>query len=134
MLKNTLRAAAVLALVAAVAAPVAVAAPAPADPPPAPRTTHSSLKGDARMGYAVADEEVRVSVNAHAEFGPASLPTRSWGTFRISHEIDGTVHWGEFAVDCLTTGGPTATVTGRLIRTSPGHIWRTTLEPHTRMG
>lgn len=37
-------------------------------------------------------------------------------------------YWGEFKVDCLTTGGPTATVTGRLVRTSPGHPWLTTLD------
>ncbi|WP_418957586.1 hypothetical protein [Streptomyces tritici] len=134
MPNHTLRAAVVLALIAAVAAPVAVAAPAPAEPPAPARTTHSSLAGEARMAYPVADEEVRVRVDAHARFGPASLPTRSWGTFRISHEVDGTVHWGEFAVDCLTTGGPTATVTGRLVRTSPGHVWREVLDPDVRMG
>ncbi|MFB7374375.1 hypothetical protein ACFC0D_31575 [Streptomyces sp. NPDC056222] len=134
MPKYSLRAAALLALVAAVAAPIAVAAPAPAEPAPVNAPLRSSLEGDARMAYAEADEAVRVSVNAHAAFGPAGLPTRSWGTFRISHEIDGIVHWGEFKVDCLSTGGPTATVTGRLVRTSPGHIWGKVLEPNTRMG
>ncbi|MFI8964225.1 hypothetical protein ACIGO8_19155 [Streptomyces sp. NPDC053493] len=44
MLKHTLRAAAVLALVAAVAAPVAVAAPEPA-PAPEPVLAASSLQG-----------------------------------------------------------------------------------------
>ncbi|MEU9864493.1 hypothetical protein AB0D99_26825 [Streptomyces sp. NPDC047971] len=64
MLKNSLRAAAVLALIAAVAAPVAVAAPAP-EPPPlrvATETLRSSLKGEARREYPVAEEEVRFSV------------------------------------------------------------------------
>ncbi|GAA2464592.1 hypothetical protein ACFPFX_20995 [Streptomyces mauvecolor] len=134
MLTRTLRATALLALVVAVTAPVAVAAPAPTAPPARESTTVSSLKGDARMDYAVADQEVRVSVDAHSTYGVGSIPQRSWGTFRISHAQDGKLYWGEFQVDCLTTGGPTATVTGRLVRTSPGHPWLTTLDPHTRMG
>lgn len=140
MSKNLLRAAALLALVAAVATPAA-AAPAP-EPAPAAVTapatessvTTSALKGSARLGYEVGTETVRVSVDAHATFEHGSIPTRSWGTFRISHVIDGRDYWGDFEVDCLRTGGPTATVTGRLVRTSPGHPWQTALEPHTRMG
>ncbi|WP_137988777.1 hypothetical protein [Streptomyces vilmorinianum] len=144
MLKNSLRAAAVLALVAAIAAPVAVAAPAPAElapaPAPARASLHSSLKGEARMEYPVPDEEVRFSVDAHSTHGPGSTPTRSWGTFRLSHSYpakDGApakVHWGEFKVDCLTTGGPTATVTGTLVRADPDHPWLDVLEPNFRMG
>ncbi|RCH66589.1 hypothetical protein DT019_20765 [Streptomyces sp. SDr-06] len=94
----------------------------------------SSLKGDGRMDYPVPDQEVRVSVDAHSAYTAGGMPQRSWGTFRISHAQDGKLYWGEFTVDCLTTGGPTATVTGRLVRTSPGHPWLTMLEPHTRMG
>ncbi|MEU0368700.1 hypothetical protein ABZ070_00270 [Streptomyces sp. NPDC006283] len=149
MLKQALRAAAVLALVAAVAAPVAVAAPASESAPtptaialPAPEAAHgapavtsaSALKGQARLGYEVAGEEVRVTVDARSTFDLGSIPTRSWGTFRISHVVDGRDYWGDFEVDCLTTGGPTATVTGRLIRTSPSHPWQTHLDPNTRMG
>lgn len=131
MLNRTLRAAALLALVAAVTAPVAVAAPTS----PSPETVAvSSLKGDGRMDYPVANQEVRVSVNARSTYTVGSIPQRSWGTFRISHAQDGKLYWGEFKVDCLTTGGPTATVTGRLVRTSPDHPWLTTLDPHTRMG
>ncbi|WP_328876153.1 hypothetical protein OHT76_42115 [Streptomyces sp. NBC_00287] len=33
-----------------------------------------------------------------------------------------------------SSGGPTATVTGRLVRTSPGHPWLTVLDPPTRVG
>ncbi|MFI0981257.1 hypothetical protein ACH4SP_30135 [Streptomyces sp. NPDC021093] len=142
LLNRTLRATALLAIVAAVAAPVAVAAPT-TTAPPSPGTAAvsasapaavSSLKGDARMDYPVADQEVRVSVDARSTYTAGSIPQRSWGTFRISHFQDGKLHWGEFKVDCLTTGGPTATVTGRLARTSPGHPWLTDLDPHTRMG
>lgn len=131
MLNRTLRVTALLAVVAAVAAPVAVAAPAPDT---ATVSSLSSLKGEARMDYPVANQEVRVSVDARSTYTVGSIPQRSWGTFRISHAQDGKVYWGEFKVDCLTTGGPTATVTGRLVRTSPGHPWRTMLDPHTRMG
>ncbi|MFE1381281.1 hypothetical protein ACFW6S_20305 [Streptomyces sp. NPDC058740] len=135
MPKNALRAAAVLVLVAAVAAPVAVAAPAPEAPPAAPEATRTvSLKGAARLGYEVRTEQVRVTVDAHATYGPGSLPTGAGGTFRLSHVIDGKDYWGDFEVDCLTTGGPTATVTGRLVRTSPGHPWNEAFDPHTRMG
>ncbi|WP_274559714.1 hypothetical protein [Streptomyces spiramyceticus] len=134
MLNRTLRATALLALVAAVAAPVAVAAPAPSSPPAPETVTVSSLKGDARMDYPVANQEVRVSVDARSTYTVGSIPQRSRGTFRISHAQDGKLYWGEFKVDCLTTGGPTATVTGRLVRTSPGHPWLTMLDPHTRMG
>ncbi|WP_066974583.1 hypothetical protein [Streptomyces sp. NRRL F-4489] len=125
---------ALLAVVVAVAAPVAAAAPAPPAPASREAAAVSSLKGDGRMDYPIADQEVRVSVDAHSAYTGGSTPQRSWGTFRISHAQDGKVYWGEFAVDCLTTGGPTATVTGRLVRTSPGHPWLTMLDPHTRMG
>ncbi|MFF0740875.1 hypothetical protein ACFYVL_10775 [Streptomyces sp. NPDC004111] len=109
--------------------------PAPITAPGAPGTARvSALKGEARVGYEVGEDEVRVSVNARSTYGPGSIPTRSWGTFRISHRQQGKLAWGEFAVDCLTTGGPNATVTGRLVRTSPDHPWTKLLEPHTRMG
>ncbi|MFF4740801.1 hypothetical protein ACFY2W_33655 [Streptomyces sp. NPDC001262] len=134
MLNRTLRATALLAVVAAVAAPVAVAAPARETTTVSSLSSLSSLKGEARMDYPVANQEVRVSVDARSTYTVGSIPQRSWGTFRISHAQDGKVYWGEFKVDCLTTGGPTATVTGRLVRTSPGHPWRTVLDPHTRMG
>ncbi|MFE3883774.1 hypothetical protein ACFXPQ_12850 [Streptomyces lydicus] len=153
MLKQLLRATTVLALVATVAAPAAVAAPVtapPTAPPSAPSTAlapeaaasagtpaatlTSALKGKARLGYPVAGEKVQVTVDAHATYEAGGIPTRSWGTFRLSHVIGGRDYWGDFEVDCLTTGGPTATVTGRLVRTSPGHPWQTHLDPHTRMG
>ncbi|MEU1259400.1 hypothetical protein ABZ445_39590 [Streptomyces chartreusis] len=111
MFNRTLRATALLALVIAVATPVAVAAPDPSSPPEPETVTVSSLKGDGRMDYPVADQEVRVSVDARSTYGVGGMPQRSWGTFRISHAQDGKLYWGEFKVDCLTT-----------------------LDPHTRMG
>ncbi|MFE0190304.1 hypothetical protein [Streptomyces sp. NPDC058989] len=132
-----LRVTAALALVLALAAPVAAAAPTEPNTP-AP-TTFSALKGEARMEYPVDTEEVRFSVDAHSVYGAGNRPERSWGTFRLSHSYqrpDGTtkVLWGDFKVDCLTTGGPTATVTGTLVRTSPGHPWTGRVHPHFRQG
>lgn len=102
MLNRTLRVTALLALVAAVAAPVAVAAPASSSPPAPETVAVSSLKGDAGMDYPVADQEVRVSVDARSTYTVDSIPQRSWGTFRILRARDGTLYWGEFNVDCLT--------------------------------
>ncbi|MGW8886287.1 hypothetical protein [Streptomyces sp. NPDC055749] len=130
MLNRTLRATALLALVAAVTAPVTVAAPAS----PSPETVAlSSLKGDAHTDHPVANQELRVFVNSRSTCTVGSIPQHSWGTFRISHAQDGKLYWGEFKVDCLTAGGPTATVTGRLVRTSGDHPWLAMLDPHTHM-
>ncbi|MCP9952932.1 hypothetical protein [Actinomadura madurae] len=103
------------------------------------KTSH--LEGRARMYFPAPDNDIHVTVNAHAAFDPsgASKPTRSWGTFRISHRFkmpDGTwfTNWGDLTVDCLTTGGPTATVTGTLTRTTPGGPWEEMLKKHERMG
>ncbi|MFD5558751.1 hypothetical protein ACFWIA_33600 [Streptomyces sp. NPDC127068] len=134
MLKRTLRATALLALVTAIATPAAAAPNPPAATPPSASASVSVLTGQARLGYEVTNEVVRVTVDARSTYRAGSIPTRPSGTFRISHIIEGRDYWGDFAVDCLTTGGPTATVTGRLVRTSPGHPWRTALAPRTRMG
>ncbi|MFP3988239.1 hypothetical protein U9R90_12160 [Streptomyces sp. E11-3] len=142
MLKRTLRTTVLVAVLATVVAVPAAAAPAPPAAPAAPAASVSApaarlvstLKGNARLGYEVAEEEVRVTVDARARYSVGSFPTKSWGTFRISHVKDGRDYWGDFKIDCLTTGGPTATVTGRLVRTSPDHPWQTELDPHTRMG
>ncbi|MCI3930742.1 hypothetical protein [Streptomyces sp. AN091965] len=145
MLKNALRATALAALATAVTVPAALAGPSGGEPRPAAAKTPvvtSVLKGEGRMDYPVEDEDVRIRVDAKAVSpgGGSSLKGRSTGTFRIQHSYparDGRrarTLWGDFKVDCLTTGGPTATVTGILVRTSPGHPWRTALDRHTRMG
>ncbi|GAA2440210.1 hypothetical protein GCM10010191_64740 [Actinomadura vinacea] len=108
---------------------------------PAPGVKTSHLKGSARMYFPAPDDDIRVTVDAHATFDPngASKPTRSWGTFRISHRLkmpDGTwyTNWGDLKVDCLTTGGPTATVTGTLTKVTPGGPWEEMLKDGARMG
>ncbi|WP_167538392.1 hypothetical protein [Streptomyces albofaciens] len=101
----------------------------------------SSLKGWARGDYPVAADDVQLTVDAHrAEPADGSRrPATSWGTFRLYHKVarpgrPPLVLWADFKVDCLTTGGPTATVTGTLERTSPHHAWQHEMAPHSRMG
>ncbi len=89
---------------------------------PAPRTT--SVKGTALLANPVNDE-IRFTVDAHAVPDDAGgpYPDRSWGTARISHtfgqESPPRTIWYEIEVDCLATGGGTATVTGVIVRTAP---------------
>ncbi|WP_158587869.1 hypothetical protein [Actinomadura logoneensis] len=117
-------------------------APSPTAPAPAASGVQTShLKGWARMDFPVPDNDIQVTVDAHATFDAhgSSTPTRSWGTFRIYHRAkmpDGSwfTNWGVLAVDCLTTGGPTATVTGTLTKVAPGGPWEGMLRNHDRMG
>lgn len=129
---------------------IAVASTAPASEPgktarssASSGTLVSSLKGWGRMDYPDAGHDIQVTVDAHATFKGLgwSKPARSWGTFRIYHRMPAAnggpekVNWGDFTVDCLTSGGPTATVTGRLVRTG-GNVdaWDDYLKRHVRMG
>lgn len=112
---------------------------APASSVPAAKST-AGIRGKARMYFPAPGNHIWVTVDAHSEFDASpSIPTRSWGTFRIYHGFDQPgvpANWGDFEVDCLTTGGPTATVTGRLVRTTPGGPWERAgyLKRHIRMG
>ncbi|WP_329238338.1 hypothetical protein OG417_35635 [Actinoallomurus sp. NBC_01490] len=152
MIKASLRSVATLAVAAVTATvagvPVADAVPTHEvrDAPglrtstvPAVKAT-SGIRGRARMYFPAPGNHIWVTVDAHSEFGASpGIPTRSWGTFRIYHGFDQPgvpANWGDFEVDCLTTGGPTATVTGRLVRTTPGGPWEQAgyLKRHIRMG
>ncbi|GGR15264.1 hypothetical protein WEB32_20950 [Streptomyces netropsis] len=134
MIKKALPVASLLAL-AAVAMPVEASA---SDAP----TTTASIKGWGRMDFPAPGNDVQVTVDAHGTYTKDSpfFPTRSSGTFRVYHRIDQGkdkppfVNWGDFKVDCLTTGGPTATVTGTLVRTVPGGPWQELADRHARMG
>ncbi|WP_433328037.1 hypothetical protein [Spirillospora sp. CA-294931] len=122
-------------------------APNPLKLPASARTTSpgtdtkiSRLKGEGRMYFPAPGHDIRIKVDAHAEYDPngASTPLKSWGTFRIYHamtDANGTQsNWGEMQVDCLTTGGPTATVTGIMVKAAPGGPWEPYVAKKARMG
>ncbi|MEU9052607.1 hypothetical protein AB0D37_19655 [Streptomyces sp. NPDC048384] len=136
--------------VMATTAGIASAATAPAvTPDTTPRASASSaaltssLKGWGRMDYPDAGHDIQITVDAHATFKGIgwTKPDKAWGSFRIYHRMPAAsgepekVNWGDFKVDCLTSGGPTATVTGRLVRTG-GNVgaWDDYLKRHVRMG
>ncbi|MEV1198542.1 hypothetical protein [Microbispora rosea] len=104
-------------------------------------TTTASIKGTARMYFPAPGNDIRVTVDAHGEYTKESpvFPTRAWGTFRIHHAVEEPgrprqVNWGELKVDCLTTGGPTATITGTLVQATPGGPWEDLVTRKVRMG
>ncbi|MEV3988531.1 hypothetical protein AB0J57_06450 [Streptomyces sp. NPDC049837] len=146
------RAVTFLAATAMVAATAGIASASTAPPsrvdeaaratPPSGALT-SSLRGWGRMDYPVPGHDIQVTVDARATFKGVgwSQPDKAWGTFRILHRERAAagepekVNWGDFEVDCLTTGGPTATVTGRIVRTG-GNVggWDDYLKRRIRMG
>ncbi|MFJ4095736.1 hypothetical protein ACIPYS_29450 [Kitasatospora sp. NPDC089913] len=83
----------------------------------------ASVSGSARISYAFSpDDEIRFTVDARAKpysrplpgtNSPNGLPTDAVGTVRYSHRVaaTGEVHSAEAEVDCLSTGGPVATLT-----------------------
>ncbi|MGF0177145.1 hypothetical protein ACQF36_43805 [Streptomyces sp. Marseille-Q5077] len=150
--KSPGRAVTFLATTAAVATTtgIASASTAPASTPgKTPRASASSaalvssLKGWGRMDYPDAGHDIQVTVDAHATFKGVgwTKPDNAWGSFRIYHRMPAAngepakVNWGDFEVDCLTSGGPTATVTGRIVRTG-GNVgaWDDYLKRRVRMG
>ncbi|MGW4469237.1 hypothetical protein ACWENQ_06125 [Nonomuraea sp. NPDC004354] len=141
MIKTAARVVAVVALAATTTATgTASAAAAPAGSVRVAKTT-AGIKGWARMHFPAPGNDIQVTVDAHGEFTAASpaFPTRAWGTFRIYHAVKEPgkprqVNWGEVKVDCLTTGGPVATVTGTLVRVTPGGPWDDLLKRRVRMG
>jgi hypothetical protein len=120
------RAVAVAALTAAAIATLGVPA-ANATPENNSTATTTDLTGSGRLSYPQPGNDIEVTVDAHGTFTTESpvFPTRAWGTFRIYHRIDQPdgkpplVNWGDFTVDCLTVGGPTATITGILVNAGP---------------
>ncbi|WP_406096657.1 hypothetical protein [Kitasatospora purpeofusca] len=83
----------------------------------------ASVSGKARVSYAFSpDDEIWFTVDARAKpysrplpgtKAPDGLPTDAVGTIRYSHRVaaTGAVYSAEAAVDCLSTGGPVATLT-----------------------
>ncbi|MFE9635115.1 hypothetical protein [Streptomyces sp. NPDC006463] len=147
MRSKTLRIAALLALAAALTGTAATASAAAPPPSPAAETT-AHIKGWGRLDYPVAGNDIRVTVDARAAFTKdGTFPTRSEGTLRLSHEMtqpDGAsrTYWAELEVDCMTRGGPNATVTGRIVAASnnpadanyPEDPFQAMLKDHVRLG
>ncbi|MFD7547751.1 hypothetical protein [Streptomyces sp. NPDC059816] len=87
------------------------------------------VEGSARIHYAYSPEDtIRFSVHAEAApftrplpapRGERGLPTDARGTVRISHRVASTgfTAWSVADVDCLVTGGSTATLTA-IVRAS----------------
>lgn len=151
MRSRTFRIVAFLAVATAMTATVATASaatlPAPPSPPPAAETS-AFIKGSAHLDYPVAGDDIQVTVDARATFAKdAAFPTRSEGTLRLSHKMtgpDGTprTYWADMEVDCMTKGGPNATVTGQIVAASnnpadgtfPADPFQAMLKDHIRLG
>jgi hypothetical protein len=83
-----------------------------------------SVTGSARVAYPPSpDDEVRFTFDAHATVVPGHwpFPTAAQGRVKVSHRVaaDNRTHWAEAEVDCLMTGGRTATLTAVVTKTSP---------------
>ncbi|MEV4437235.1 hypothetical protein [Streptomyces sp. NPDC049585] len=112
--------------------PAAMTLPAAAAEPAAPAEPAAStvgVQGWGRMGYPVPGNDIQVFVDAHGRYAKdrVNRPATSWGTFRIQHRWTEPgkgpqFNWGDFTVDCVTVGGPVATVTGTLVDAGP--VWK----------
>jgi hypothetical protein len=108
--------------VGALAVFTATGATASAGTPAAEAPKEPSLVGTAKIYYAYApDDDIRFDFDAHGFY------TLARGTFHFRHSgigPDGEPVTGEAwgKVDCLATGGDTATVTGTITRTVPPGI------------
>lgn len=85
-----------------------------------------SLRGSARLEHFTPGDDVRFSVNAHASYprpAQSPYPATATGTARFYHWFSQATPpvavWAEISVDCLVTGGNTATVTGFVVDASP---------------
>ncbi|MEU1509052.1 hypothetical protein [Kitasatospora sp. NPDC005748] len=93
----------------------------------------ASVSGTARIWYAITpDDEIRFTLDAWAEpytrplpgtQASEGLPTDARGTIRYSHRkaATGEVYSAEAEVDCLSTGGPVATLTAVVTRSDVGN-------------
>lgn len=77
------------------------------------------LRGSAHILWPPSPNDiVQFSVDAYARYNDPNgspLPSESWGTAWLSHRFTGQnpgLLWYSISVDCLMTGGRTATVTG----------------------
>ncbi|MFE6839144.1 hypothetical protein ACFVFI_30440 [Streptomyces sp. NPDC057705] len=126
-MKNRKRALVLAGTAAALAATLIAAAPAPAAPAAAPKL--ASVHGGGTIFYPYsAKDDIRFTVDAEstpwtrpfpAPGGEKGLPTDARGRVTISHYFTetGSTATAEAEVDCLVTGGRTATLTA-VVKTS----------------
>ncbi|MGW2547688.1 hypothetical protein ACWC5I_44165, partial [Kitasatospora sp. NPDC001574] len=106
------------------------AVPAPVTPvTPAAASSSAAVGGSVRIAYAYApDDDIRfvfdvegVPFSRPTAQLPQGLPTDARGTVRISHHVtaQGRTVTSEAAVDCLVTGGRTASFTAVVVRADP---------------
>ncbi|MFF7993236.1 hypothetical protein ACFZDG_25990 [Kitasatospora xanthocidica] len=94
----------------------------------------ASVSGTARISYAfVPNDEIWFTVDAQAvpythrypgTDAAEGLPTDARGTVRYSHRMSSTgkTYSAEAEVDCLSTGGPVATLTAVVTRSDVGNV------------
>ncbi|MEW1549659.1 hypothetical protein [Streptomyces tsukubensis] len=90
------------------------------------------VKGSARIHFTLRPRDtIRFSVDATAvpyskpfPGAPTGLPTDARGTLRFSHFLPetGRTGWAVADVDCLSTGGKTATITAVVRKTNVGRV------------
>ncbi|MFH8842630.1 Repetin [Streptomyces sp. NPDC017868] len=76
----------------------------------------AALTGTAKL-YRPAGDDITFSFDAHLASKDNKDPQAATGTFRFSHYKDGKGGYAVAKVDCLTTGGKVAVVTGKVIET-----------------
>ncbi|QES05032.1 Repetin [Streptomyces venezuelae] len=78
----------------------------------------AALTGTAKLYRpAPADDDITFTFDAHLAAKDVKDPKAATGTFRFSHYTQGKGGYALVKVDCLTTGGKVAVVTGRVIET-----------------
>ncbi|MEU6624579.1 Repetin [Streptomyces litmocidini] len=76
----------------------------------------AALTGTAKL-YRPAGDDITFAFDAHLAAKDNKDPQAATGTFRFSHYKDGKGGYAVAKVDCLTTGGKVAVVTGKVIET-----------------
>ncbi|MEU5091908.1 hypothetical protein [Streptomyces sp. NPDC021356] len=78
---------------------------------PRPQREAAALTGTAKL-YRPLGDDITFSIDAHLAAKDNMDPAKAYGTFSFSHYLHGRGGWARGRVDCLTTGGRTAVMTG----------------------
>ncbi|MER7517436.1 Repetin [Streptomyces sp. NPDC126499] len=81
----------------------------------------AALTGTAKL-YRPAGDDITFSFDAHLAAKDTMDPQAATGTFRYSHYKNGKGGYAVAKVDCLTTGGKVAVVTGVVTETDLDHL------------